>query len=106
MLTSLTSVTANVLPQVKVADEEMVKLVGKDSMKLHTKNEDLGLMYAPFCPFHAHTFHTEPCARWLAKVEVRRATAARIKVEGEKKATTRAQQHHAASSSSSSAARF
>ena len=98
------------MQQVTVGDgaaaKAMVKLVGKGSLRLHTKTEDVGLMYCAFCPFHAHTFHTEPCPKWMAKVEARKAMAARIGAEGEKKAAARAAKHSQAAASSSSGTRF
>ena len=103
---ALTHLPTDVSPQVTVGDQEMVKLVGKGSMKIHTKNEDFGLMYSAFCPYHAHTFHTEPCSRWMAKVEARKAMTARIKEQGEKKAAERAAKYASAGSSSKSGVRF
>ena len=84
----------------------MVQLCGDGSMDLRTKREDFGLMYAGFCPFHAHTYHTEPCSKWTNLIGQRKAKRTRVQTEGEKKDAQRSAAYNMASSSSTSGTRF
>ena len=85
---------------------QKVGLGGEGVLTLLAKQEDFGIMYAPFCPYHAHCFHLAPCKKWLEKVEFRKAATARTKAQGQKRREERAAKFTDASASTNSNARF
>ena len=97
---------ATIHPQFTKDAANHARLIGKGVKYVKTKAEELGIMYCAFCPYHSHTFHTEPCKKWMQKVDMRKALTARVKAQGEQKNAARSNKYQAAASSTMSDARF
>ena len=73
---------------------------------IRTSAEDFGIMFAPFCPVHAHVCHQGECNKWQKLIKARRMMRANLEAGVAKKADERARKYAAAASSSHSGARF
>ena len=85
-------------------------LGGEGVLTLLAKQEDFGIMYAPFCPYHAHCFHTEEageCPQWQKELKHRQKTSAQaIQKAAQQKMAKRGDEYAAAQASSRSGTRF
>ena len=88
------------------ADAKVIKPIMDGQVALTTKKEDFGIMYAAFCPYHSHTFHVGPCAKWMEKVIARQTQAAAMKKDMETKQAARGDVYKAARAGSASDSRF
>ena len=76
------------------------------TVDIRTRNEDFGIMFAPFCPIHAHVCHPGECGKWQKAIKARRMQRASLTAGVAQKSEERARSYAAAASSSNSGARF
>ena len=86
--------------------KKMVRLKMKGEQVISTKKEDYGLMFAAFCPYHAHTFHSGDCGKWQKLIAARRLERAELEKSTAAKAAERGRKYAEARASTSTDARF
>ena len=78
----------------------------RGSFAMLSAKEHYGMLFAPFCPYHAHVGHAGECPKWRNTIRARQAARSRLAEEAAAKSAMRGRQYADAASSSRSDARF